>query len=87
MTPDQTLIDRMQARGLRMTWQRRILAELLEQAHEHLDAEKLYQLAHRRDPRIHRATVYRMVNGVTQRPTRAVQAGVERVVTDQENDE
>jgi len=62
MTPDQTLIDRMQARGLRMTWQRRILAELLEHAHEHLDAEKLYQFAHRRDPRIHRATVYRTLN-------------------------
>jgi Fur family ferric uptake transcriptional regulator len=52
----------MEARGLRITWQRRVVAELLEQAHEHLDAEKLFELAHRRDSRIHRATVYRTLN-------------------------
>lgn len=58
----ETLSDRMRAKGLRMTSQRRILAELLERADEHLDAEKVYQLARRRDPRIHRATVYRTLN-------------------------
>ena len=62
MPSTEPLIDRMEARGLRMTWQRRLLAELLEQADEHLDAEKIYQLAHRKDPRIHRATVYRTLN-------------------------
>jgi Fur family ferric uptake transcriptional regulator len=58
----ETLIDRMRAKGLRMTSQRTILAELLQNAHEHLDAEKVYQLARRRDARIHRATVYRTLN-------------------------
>ena len=58
----ETLSDRMRARGLRMTHQRQILAELLEHAEEHLDAEKVYQLARRRDPQIHRATVYRTLN-------------------------
>ena len=58
----ETLTDRMRAKGLRMTAQRLILAELLQDAHEHLDAEKAYQLARRRDPRIHRATVYRTLN-------------------------
>lgn len=62
MSREQSLLERMQSRGLRVTWQRRILAELLEAADEHLDAEKIYQRARRQDPRIHRATVYRTLN-------------------------
>ena len=58
----QSLLDRMLARGLRMTHQRRLLAELLESAEEHLDAEEVYRRARRRDPEIHRATVYRTLN-------------------------
>jgi Fur family ferric uptake transcriptional regulator len=58
----ETLKDRMRAKGLRMTSQRLILAELLESADEHLDAERVYQLARRKDPKIHRATVYRTLN-------------------------
>jgi len=58
----ETLTERMRAKGLRMTSQRLILAELLEKAEEHLDAERAYELARRRDPRIHRATVYRTLN-------------------------
>ena len=55
----ESLTDRMRAKGLRMTQQRLILAELLEGAEEHLDAEAVYRLARRRDPNLHRATVYR----------------------------
>ena len=58
----ETLTDRMRAKGLRMTSQRLILADLLETADEHLDAERVYQLARRKDPKIHRATVYRTLN-------------------------
>ena len=58
----ESLTDRMRAKGLRMTSQRLVLAELLENADEHLDAEKVYQLARRKDPKIHRATVYRTLN-------------------------
>ena len=58
----ESLTDRMRAKGLRMTAQRLILAELLERADEHLDAERVYELARLRDPRIHRATVYRTLN-------------------------
>lgn len=58
----ESLGDRMRAKGLRMTPQRRILAELLEGAREHLDAEAVYRLARRRDANIHRATVYRTLN-------------------------
>jgi Fur family ferric uptake transcriptional regulator len=59
MKPTLNLTSRMKAAGLRMTQQRRLLAELLESAREHLDAESVYRLARTRDPRIHRATVYR----------------------------
>jgi len=58
----ESLSERMRARGLRMTHQRILLAELLENSSEHLDAEAVYQLAHRKDPGIHRATVYRTLN-------------------------
>jgi len=61
-TTTENLIDRMQARGLRITHQRRLLAELLESAEEHLDAEQVYLRARRRDPEIHRATIYRTLN-------------------------
>src|SRR5262245_34833729 len=49
----------MKASGLRLTGPRRVLAELLETAEKHLDAEEVYQRARSRDRRIHRATVYR----------------------------
>jgi Fur family ferric uptake transcriptional regulator len=57
-----TLLERMKARGVRLTGQRRLLAELLDEARGHLDAESVYRLARKRDPGIHRATVYRTLN-------------------------
>jgi Fur family ferric uptake transcriptional regulator len=57
-----SLIEMMRDKGLRITHQRTILAELLENADDHLDAEAVYLLARERDPRIHRATVYRTLN-------------------------
>ncbi len=52
----------MRARGLRITHQRKILADLLDRASDHLDAEEVYRQASRKDPRLHRATVYRTLN-------------------------
>jgi Fe2+ or Zn2+ uptake regulation protein len=59
---DATLLERMRARGIRLTGPRRVLAELLEEAAEHLDAEEVYRRARVRDGSIHRATVYRTLN-------------------------
>lgn len=59
---DESLVDRMKAKGLRLTGQRKVLADLLEHADEHLDAESVYQRAKEKDPAIHRATVYRTLN-------------------------
>jgi Fur family ferric uptake transcriptional regulator len=49
----------LKERGVRLTRQRQILLELIDKTGAHLDAERLYQLAKERDPKINRVTVYR----------------------------
>ncbi len=60
MTTD-TIIDRCEAKGLRMTEQRRIIARVLEASDDHPDVEELYARASDVDPKISIATVYRTV--------------------------
>lgn len=55
------IIARCEARGLRMTDQRRILARVIGEAEDHPDVEELYARASAIDPRISLATVYRTV--------------------------
>ncbi|MBC7479273.1 MAG: transcriptional repressor [Pseudorhodobacter sp.] len=55
------IIARCEARGLRMTDQRRIIARVLGEAEDHPDVEELYARAARIDPKISLATVYRSV--------------------------
>jgi len=57
----ETLLKRCEAKGLRMTEQRRIIAGVLEGADDHPDVEELYKRASAQDPRISIATVYRTV--------------------------
>ncbi len=54
-----SLLDELSSRGIRLTAQRRVLIETIQQAEGHLDAAMLLRLARRRDPNIDRATVYR----------------------------
>ncbi len=56
-----TILSRCEARGLRMTDQRRTIVAVLEEAEDHPDVEELYTRASGRDPRISIATVYRTV--------------------------
>lgn len=56
-----TLLDRLEAKGLRMTEQRRVIAEVLEQSQDHPDVEELHARATAHDERISLATVYRTV--------------------------
>jgi Fur family ferric uptake transcriptional regulator len=56
-----TIIDRCEAKGLRLTEQRRTIAAVLEEADDHPDVEELYARASAVDPRISLATVYRTV--------------------------
>ena len=46
-------------RGMRMTDQRRVVARVLSQSHDHPDVEELYRRAAAIDPHISIATVYR----------------------------
>jgi Fur family ferric uptake transcriptional regulator len=49
----------LQQKGVRLTRQRQILLDLIDQSVKHLDAESLYHLAKEKDPKINRVTVYR----------------------------
>jgi Fur family ferric uptake transcriptional regulator len=48
-------------KGLRMTEQRRVIARVLSDAHDHPDVEQVHRRANQIDPRISIATVYRTV--------------------------
>lgn len=56
-----TIISRCESQGLRMTEQRRVIAQVLEDADDHPDVEALYARASAVDPNISIATVYRTV--------------------------
>ena len=55
------ILDRCETIGLRVTGQRRIVAEVLEAADDHPDVETIHARAAARDPGISVATVYRTV--------------------------
>ncbi len=56
-----SIIARCEAKGLRMTDQRRIVARVIGAAEDHPDVEELYNRASKIDPKISIATVYRTV--------------------------
>lgn len=56
-----SIIARCEAKGLRMTGQRRTIAQVLEQSEDHPDVEELYGRASAIDSGISIATVYRTV--------------------------
>ncbi len=57
----ETIIERCEARGLRMTGQRRVIAQALQDSTDHPDVEELYRRASVIDSGISLATVYRTV--------------------------
>ncbi|AAV95731.1 transcriptional repressor [Ruegeria pomeroyi] len=57
----QPIIARCEAKGLRMTGQRRVIARVLEESDDHPDVEELYARASKMDSAISIATVYRTV--------------------------
>ena len=56
-----TITNRCEAKGLRMTGQRRTIASVLETCDDHPDVEELYNRASALDANISIATVYRTV--------------------------
>jgi Fur family ferric uptake transcriptional regulator len=53
------LLNEVEAKGVRLTAQRRALIETIQRADSHLDAATLLSRARQVDPNIDRATVYR----------------------------
>src|ERR1700722_1901671 len=49
----------LQRQGVRLTRQRSVLLEVMDQAEQHLTADSILERAQKIDPRIHRVTVYR----------------------------
>lgn len=58
---NKTILDRLEAKGLRMTGQRRVVAQVLQDSDDHPDVEEVYARATAIDDGISIATVYRTV--------------------------
>lgn len=56
-----SILDRCESAGLRMTGQRRTIAQVMEASSDHPDVEELYARAAKLDSNISLATVYRTV--------------------------
>jgi Fur family transcriptional regulator, ferric uptake regulator len=56
------LVSTLAAKGVRLTSQRRVLLDLIENTEGHLHASDLLRLAHERDEQMDRATVYRTLS-------------------------
>ena len=57
-----TLEEQCAQKGMRMTEQRRVIAQVIEAADDHPDVEELYRRAAAQDPRISLSTVYRALH-------------------------
>ncbi len=57
----RSLLEELTLKGVRLTAQRRVLIETMQEADQHLDASSLLTLARKREPGIDRATVYRTI--------------------------
>lgn len=58
---NNTILERLEAKGLRMTDQRRVVAQVFQDSADHPDVEELYARAQEIDSAISLATVYRTV--------------------------
>src|SRR6266853_1900943 len=52
----------LEKRGVRLTRQRKVLLEVMDNAERHLDAGAILERAQKIDPRVHRVTVYRTLD-------------------------
>ena len=57
--PLDSIKESLRGKGVRLTRQRELLLELIDKSGQHLEAERLFQMAKQRDPKINRVTVYR----------------------------
>ena len=60
----RSVTTQLREHGLRLTRQRRVIAEVLQEAGEHLDAPEVLRRARREMPGLHLATVYRALESL-----------------------
>jgi Fur family ferric uptake transcriptional regulator len=60
--PAGRLERQLEARGIRLTRQRRVILHVMDTAHRHLDADQIHERARKLDSGIHRVTVYRTID-------------------------
>lgn len=58
----RVLYQELASKHVRLTAQRRLLIDIIQNARQHLDAAALLKMARKRDPRVNRATVYRTLS-------------------------
>ena len=56
------LQEALTKRGVRLTRQRKVLLQVMDNAERHLDAGAILDRAQKLDPRVHRVTVYRTID-------------------------
>lgn len=63
-TADTTgkLTQALSERGIRMTRQRRVILQVMDDAEQHLDVDQIFERAQRVDPEVHLVTVYRTID-------------------------
>ena len=59
MVSNTSMVDKLRNSGKRLTPQRRIILEILDNTNDHLDAEEVFSRARQKDSRLNLATVYR----------------------------
>jgi len=57
----------LKRQGVRLTRQRRVLLDVMDQAEKHLTADSILERAQKIDPRVHRVTVYRTLEMLKRR--------------------
>ena len=60
--PGESIEGSLKERGVRLTRQRKVLLEVMDNAEQHLDAGAILERAQKIDPRVHRVTVYRTLD-------------------------
>jgi len=56
------LTQALTERGIRMTRQRRVILQVMDDAEQHLDVDQIFERAQRVDPDVHLVTVYRTID-------------------------
>src|ERR1043165_3822434 len=62
-SPDATghLTKALSERGIRLTRQRRVILQVMDDAEQHLDVDQIFERAKTIDPGVHLVTVYRTI--------------------------